>query len=204
MAVTPPNPDPAAGAGYTGRTRADDAGPGTYPPGQSPPGYRPPGADGHTHDGSSAQRFASWQEVSASLVERVGEIREYVGYYAATKTDAIKQQAIWVGVYAVLGVVAAVVGLAALVTTGVLLMTGIAGALGALFGGRPWLGQLVTAVLVLALIGVGAVVGMKVLAGTFRKSLRAKYDQRHEDQRARFGADVPQRARERQAQEAAA
>lgn len=203
MAVTPPTPEPtegptpggatsgpqsggAAGRGPAGRTAADPASQaGRFPP-DEPNGRGAP---------------ASWREVLASMVERLGEIRDYVGYYAETKSDGVKQQAIWAGIYAALGILAGLIGAAVLVTATVLLVNGIAGGLAALFGHREWLGQLVTGLLLLGLFAGGAVVGLKVLRASFKKKLRAKYEQRHQEQRGRFGADVPQRARERQEQQ---
>ncbi len=143
----------------------------------------------------------SWKRVFELIVERLGEIREYATYYLSTKTDAVKSSITWLLVYALLGIVAAIIGAAVLVTVGVLLITGIAGGLGQLFG-YPWLGQLVTAVLMLGIIGVGAWIGMKMLRNTLTRKLMAKYEQRHEEQRRRFGADVLQRAAERQEQQA--
>jgi len=144
----------------------------------------------------------SWKDVTSSILERLGEIREYAGYYVSTQTDAIKNKVTWLVVYAVLGIVGAIIGTAALATIGVLLINGIAGGLAALFGGRVWLGQLVTAVLLLGLIGIGAFVGMKMLRSSLKRKLMAKYEQRHQDQRKRYGSDVLQRAAERQEQQA--
>lgn len=143
-----------------------------------------------------AEAKAAAGSAASTISDRLAEIREYAGYYAATKTDAIKVKVTWLAVYAALGMVAAVVGVAALATAGVLLVRGVAGALGALFGGRDWLGELVTGLGLLLLLGIGAVVVLKVLSGTFKRKLMAKYEQRHHDQRERFGADVLQRSRE--------
>ena len=203
MAVTPPTPDPipdprsgtgsgpAPGSGAApafGAAARSSAASSThtnrFPPDES--------AGGGAH--------ASPKDVMASILERVGEIREYVSYYAETKTDGFKQSATWAGIYAALGVLGGLIGAAVLITATVLLVNGIAGALAALFNHTEWLGQLVTGLLLLGLFAGGVVFGLKALRGSFKKKLRAKYEQRHQEQRARFGADVPQRARERQEQ----
>ena len=134
---------------------------------------------------------------AATLSERFGEIREYASYYFSTKTDALKSKLTWLAIYAALGIVGVIVGLAVVATAGVLLVRGIAHGLGAAFG-RPWLGELVTGLGLLLLLGLGIFIGLKVLTGTFKRKLMAKYEQRHKDQRERFGADVLQRARESQ------
>lgn len=170
-------------------------------PNTPPPSGGQPAGDRFRVDPAPDGDQTSWKRVLTSLIERIGEIKEYGSYYAATQVDAVKAKATWLVIYAVLGIVAAIIGTAALVTVGVLLIAGIAGGLGELFG-RLWLGQLVTAILVLAIIGVGAVVGMKVLRGSLKRKLMAKYEQRHQDQRRRYGTDVPGRAQERQEQQA--
>ena len=134
---------------------------------------------------------------AATIGQRFGEIREYASYYFSTKTDALKSKFTWLAIYAALGIVGAIVGVAILATAGVLFVRGIAHGLGAAFG-RAWLGELVTGLGLLLLLGVGIVVGLKVLSGTFKRKLMEKYEQRHKDQRERFGADVLQRARESQ------
>lgn len=154
----------------------------------------------HEHGIPPAGGDDSWKAVLGSMIERLGEIREYASYYLSTRTDAIKTKITWLVVYVVLGIVGAIIGTAALVTIGVLLINGIAGGFAALFG-SVWLGQLVTAVLLLTLIGIGVYVGVKVLRISLKRKLMAKYEQRHQDQRRRYGADVLQRAAERQEQQ---
>ena len=141
---------------------------------------------------------ATAKSTFAKVADRLGEIRDYAGYYAETKTDALKVKATTLAVYAALGVVGAVVGLAALATAGVFLVSGLAKGLTALFGGQAWLGELVTGLGLLVLLGVGAFIGLKVLTGSTKRKLMAKYEQRHQDQRAKFDTDVLQRSREAQ------
>jgi len=140
---------------------------------------------------------ATAKSAFATMGERFGEIREYASYYASTKTDAIKNKITWIVVYAVLGIVGGVVGLAVLATAGVMLVRSIGAALNKAFD-SVWLGDFVTSIALLVLLAVGAIVGMKILSGTFKKKLVAKYEQRHKEQRERFGADVQQRSREAQ------
>lgn len=144
----------------------------------------------------------SWKEVLDSLIERLGEIREYSSYYVSTKTDAVRNKLTWIAIYAALGVVAAVIGLAVLATLGVMLISGIAGGFGELFG-RAWLGQLVTAAGLLLVLGLGVMVGLKVLQRSVKRKLMARYEQRHQEQRRRYGSDVVQRSSERERQEIA-
>jgi hypothetical protein len=159
--------------------------------GSAPPPHEP----GDTSEAKARveEAKAAAKSAFATMGERFAEIREYASYYAATKTDALKTKITTLVIYAVLGIVAGIVGLAVLATAGVMLVRGIAGALGEAFG-RPWLGELVTALGLLMILAVGAFVGLKVVTGTFKKKLVAKYEQRHKEQRERFGADVFQRS----------
>ena len=70
----------------------------------------------------------------------------------------------------------------------------------ALFGGRAWAGQLVGAVVILGGVFGGAWFFMKSLTNSWRKATVAKYERRKQEQKARFGRDVKQAAREGRAQ----
>jgi hypothetical protein len=136
------------------------------------------------------------KEALGRITHDLDELKEYAGYYIAAKVDGIKQTVRNVGLYAALGVLGAVVGGAIVATAAGLLVVGIAHALGALFGGRYWLGDLVTAVLILGGVGAGAYVMMNKLTGTWRSQTLKKYEQRKQTQRERFRRDVSDRARQ--------
>ncbi|HEX8915697.1 MAG TPA: phage holin family protein [Humisphaera sp.] len=157
---------------------------------------RPFGTNGGGSGDHDCAPKPTFKEAVAAAFERFGEIREYAGYYASVQADAMKSKATWAGVYAALGLLGAVIGMAVLATAAVLFVTGLAGALSALFGTGPWLGQLIIGFLLLAGVGVGALVGIKVVRTSLKRKLMAKYEQRHQEQRERFGADVVQRSRE--------
>ncbi len=135
-------------------------------------------------------------EAIKGISARFSEIGEYISYYLSAKTDGLKVSLRNLGIYAALGVVGLIAGGGFVVTLVVLLLRGIAGALGALFGGRLWAGELVTAVLMLALLGVGVVFAMKRLTGSSRKRTVKKYGSRQQQQRTQFGTDVGQRAKD--------
>jgi len=133
-------------------------------------------------------------EAFKDLSTRFAEVGEYISYYLAAKADALKVTVRNIGVMAVLGVLGLLGGGAFVITAVVLLERGIAGALGALFGGRWWLGEIVASILYLALLAGGVWFGMKKLTGTSRERTAKKYEQRRQQQRAKFGTDVEQRA----------
>src|SRR5687768_9217043 len=77
---------------------------------------------------------------------RFAELKEYASYYVAAKADGIKTSFRNLGLYAVLGIVGLMAGGAVVVTAAVLLLTGIAGAISAIFRSdltppdRTWIG----------------------------------------------------------------
>ncbi len=121
---------------------------------------------------------------------RLREVIEFASYYASAQADRLKLTAINLAMFAILGAVAAFVGVAVVLTAGVLLVVGVAGGLGALFGGRLWLGDLVTAVVVLGALLAGTVVVFKMVTGSTRRKLVSAYEQRKSQQRTNLGTDV--------------
>jgi Zn-dependent protease with chaperone function len=127
-------------------------------------------------------------------IGKLGEVQAFAGHYLAAKIDGIKLSIRNLGIFAALGIVGLIALGAVVNTTIVLLLLGIAGAWGALLGGRWWLGALITGVLVLALIAIGVIIGMKMLTKSFRAKTVEKYEQRKGQERARYGHDVDQYA----------
>jgi putative superfamily III holin-X len=142
-----------------------------------------------TPGGTPAENFRK-------AMDRVGELKEYASYFVAAKLDGIKVSLRNAGIYAALGVIGAVAAATMVVVSVVLLLVGAAHALGALFGGRDWAGDLIIGVLILGLMAVGVIVGLKMLTKSFHKTLVDKYESRQHDQRRSFGHDVEQRAKE--------
>jgi len=160
------------------------------------------GAAGGPADGSDAPPSAAFADAAA----RLGELKEYAGYWVAARLDGIKGSAVKIGVYAVLGVVGLVVGCTMVSTAVVLLLGGLAHGLGTLsrylFGdGWYWLGPFVVGLLLLGGVAVGAIFGLKWFARMTHAQLVAKYEDRKRQQRINYGYDVKQRAREQRAAE---
>ena len=127
-------------------------------------------------------------------VAKLSELKEYVAYYAAVRVDMLKVTIRNLGIYAGLGVVGLIAVAAMVVTAVVLLLQGIAGAFSQLIPRFPWLGDLITAVLVLGVMAVAIVIVMKKLTGSFRSQTVKKYEQRTRREREQFGHDVHDRA----------
>jgi len=126
---------------------------------------------------------------------KLAELKEYVAYYAAVRVDMLKVTIRNLGIYAALGVVGLIAAGAMVVTAVVLLLQGIAGAFAQLIPRFPWLGNLITAVLVLGAMAVGIVIVMKKLTGTFRSQTVKKYEDRQRSERQQDGHDVHDRAK---------
>ena len=163
-----------------------------------------PEADPSASSSSSSTKPASGEgavpddqspaEAFRDVGTRLAELSDYLSYYVAARTDAIKASVRNAGLYAALGVIGLFAGGALVVTAVVLLLRGIAGGLAVLFGNRLWLGELVTAILFLALIGGGAWFMLGRLTKASRERTVKKYVSRQQQQRAKFGTDVKERA----------
>ena len=157
---------------------------------------RPPFTNGHTAEGASEADVPP-TEGFKTAASHVAELREYITYLIGAKVDGLKLTFRNLALYAVLGIVGAVVGLSALVTAVVLLISGLAGAIGAIFSpDRPWAGALIVGLLIVAGTIVGVMMLMKSITGASRKRTIEKYENRKRDERGQFGHDVQERARE--------
>ena len=129
---------------------------------------------------------------------RLGELKEYATLLVAAKVDGVKLTVRKIVFYAILGVVAAVVGLAMLVTASVYVLSGLAGAIGELFP-EPyewWAGRLIVGVLVVGGTLAGVMLLTRSLTGSSRKRTIEKYENRKRDERNLYGHDVAERARQ--------
>jgi hypothetical protein len=129
------------------------------------------------------------------LLAHLAELQEYVGHYWATQRDAAKAKLRKTLLWVIIGLVAGVVGLIMLATAAALVLIGAADGLGVLFGERFWAGKLAVGLGVVLLALGGAAAGLLRWIRSSRKNTLKQYENRHSRQRARFGRDVVQRAR---------
>ena len=134
------------------------------------------------------------------LGRHFGELKEYAAYYLTAKADGIKTSVRNLVLYAVLGMVGLIAGGAAVVTATVLLITGIAGAISAIFRShltepdRTWIGEITVGLLILGGIAVGTMLFMKKFTAASRERTVRKYESRQQHQRIQYGHDVHERA----------
>lgn len=154
--------------------------------------------------GGSRDRFAepavAGPDGLASVGLRVREVIEFASYYLAAQLDRLKLTAINLAMFALLGAIAAFVGVAVVLTAGVLLVVGVAEAAGMLsawlIGPRfYWLGDLITACVILGGLFLGTIIVFKKVTNSSRERLVAAYEQRKSQQRADLGTDVATESR---------
>jgi hypothetical protein len=140
------------------------------------------GSNGHAHSPAEAFKDVGF---------RLGELKEFAAYYVAAKADAWKVTFRNLGMYAALGIVGLIAGSAIISTAAVLLLVGLAIAIGKPFNpDQPWVGAIVVGLLVLGGLAGGIIYFMKSMTNTSRKRLVEKYENRQRDQRIQFGEDV--------------
>ena len=147
------------------------------------------------HEPFSAHRTPSDSSPFDPLLAHLSELREYVTHYWTVQKDAAKAKVRRTVVWAILGVIAAVVGLALLAAASVLILIGLSDALGVLFGDRFWAGKLVAGFAVIFIFYGALALALYGWSKSSRKGTIEQYERRHSQQRARFGRDVAQRAR---------
>lgn len=123
-------------------------------------------------------------------LDKLAELREFAAYYVAAKVDAVKVAARNVGILVALGLAGGIAVATVIVVAVVLLLRGISGAFADIFPAHPWIGDLITAVIFLALPVVGILIGMRMLTRTFKTSTVQKYERRQSQQREQFGRSV--------------
>lgn len=124
----------------------------------------------------------------------LAELAQYIGYLVSTKVDQLKLSVRTLILYAVLGILGAVVAATVMIVSVVLLFTGAADGLGALLGGRDWLGDLIVGVVVLGAIALTFTTLLGKFKTASRRRTMRKYEERRKQQREQFGHDVAERA----------
>lgn len=142
---------------------------------------------------TEAEDFSTYSSATESrgLASLVAELRQYFGHFLAAKLDGVKLTAKRLVIYAVLGIIAAIVAGTILITASVLLLVGLAYAIGALFDpDEPFVGMLIVAGVVLLGTFGGGLLILKRMLGSSRKYTIDKYERMEREERAQFGRDA--------------
>jgi TRAP-type C4-dicarboxylate transport system permease small subunit len=133
-------------------------------------------------------------EVFRIAARHFKEARDFGLFYLRTRLDrvALSVRNLF-GLIAVL-LTGLLMGAALLVTAVVLLARGIAETLTTLFDGRVWLGDLLTAVLLLALLVGAGLMAIKHVENLWKQRTMRVYERLKRRQRATHGTDVDHRA----------
>jgi len=129
-------------------------------------------------------------EAAKRLMQHWAELREYGAYLLEVKADLFKHKLRSILANAALGVLGLMAGFAVILISVWQLLSGIAGGLGELLDDRLWLGNLVTGLAFLAVIGIGISVGLGRWQSASREATVEKYEQRKRRQKSQFGRDV--------------
>ena len=130
----------------------------------------------------------------APLKKHLAELAEYVGCLLSVKSDSVRSSLRSLGMYATVGFLGTIAAVALIAKATTMMLGGIAGGLGELFGQRLWAGQLVTAFSVLVVLAIVIYVVMSKLTNSSRLKAVQKYEQRRHAERAKFGHDYRDRA----------
>jgi uncharacterized membrane protein len=135
----------------------------------------------------------STEQAIDAVFKHVAEVRDYALLYVETRKDQVKVVLFKVLLYAVLGMLALVVGAGVLAVSVVLLLQGVAGGLARLLGDRAWAGNLITGGGVLLFLVLAIYFGVRGATRSSRRRLGEKYDRRQEELRRRFGREASPR-----------
>jgi len=126
-------------------------------------------------------------DAARDALHKLAELRAYAQQYFSAKADKLKLTARNIAIMTALGIIGLIAAGATLVISLVMLLAGIAGAIGALAGGRMWVGNLVVGLLVLGIFVGGAIVGLGILKKAMMKATVKKYELVQKQQRDSFG-----------------
>jgi hypothetical protein len=146
------------------------------------------------HEPHEPEGAATGPAAAERLRLQFAELIEYWQYYLATRTDRFKLSVRRAAIAAAVGLVGLLILVAVVTASAFVAIIGVAGGLGVLFGDRLWLGYLATGMFLLAAIVGGVYFAAHRAIEAARERMIRKYEQRRQQQRARFGHNVTDRA----------
>jgi uncharacterized membrane protein len=134
------------------------------------------------------------QEALHTLLHQGVELYAYFSHYVQAQLDLLKMSGRQVALWAVIGILGAIVAVSALVMGVILFLTGLSSGVGAAVGGVLWLGQLIVGIGLLILFGIAILIGKSRMQGQARTQRVQDYAERQQQQRLQFGRSAADRA----------
>ena len=128
--------------------------------------------------------------VERTWKEELSELAEYLRHYVEVRKDSVGTRLQKLLLQVIMGAIAGIAALAAVAVAVTLALVGLADLLGDALGERYWAGKLIVGFGLIAGIGVGLFLYRSRSLTSLRTKTLAKYEQRHNIQRQRFGRDV--------------
>jgi hypothetical protein len=128
------------------------------------------------------------------LLNQGAMLREFALHYVEAQKDAATAALRRLVIKAVVGLVALMIGGTILIASAVTMLDGLAELVSMAAGGRPWAGKLAVGGGILLMLLMFGTLFVARHARARRDRIVRKYESLHHAQRAKFGADVAQRA----------
>ena len=146
---------------------------------------------------SERARTGGPDEAWAAIIARIGELREYAGYYVAANVDRLRLIGRSALMWGILGVVIGAIGVSIVIAASVMLVVSLSTGLGQLLDGRIWLGQLIVSAAILLFASGGVWLALWISLRKYQRMLIQKYERRKQEERTEYGTDVEERAKDR-------
>ena len=131
-----------------------------------------------------------WERIKQQAVELI----DYFSYYLEARTDILKLRGRQFLFRLRLEIAGTLVVAGALIVAITLILIGVAQGLAQVFADKPWLGPLITGLVLLGIVSLAVWWWLARTRKAAHNRMIEKYEQRKSHQRARFGHDVVSRA----------
>jgi len=135
-------------------------------------------------------RYDSPRKALSDFSTHVAEVGDYTLHYLEARADAVRSKARHLVLMATLGILGLALSLVFFGKVVALLVNGLAGGMTVLVGQRPWLGNLLTATLILAATAIAGFVVLERVRAKWLRQTAHKYEQKRSRRRSRFGRDL--------------
>lgn len=154
------------------------------PPGVDAPGQGPTHRGGKSVNGHGPASGEDPKRAFGDIGAQFAELKDYASLLVATQVDRVKASARRAVLFAVAGILGLILLCVTVAAGAIRLFQGVAAGLAELFGGRVWLADLLTGVLLLALVATVIGLALTTWSRAAAKKTRLKYAEREALRRA--------------------